>query len=193
MSNKKAKTTMTQEYDYSEFQSKVGDNLLARLSGLALDQKKAEAEVARLEEELKKAQANLRDIAEHQIPSLMEEVGMKEFITEEGVKIKVVEKIRGSIPEANAEKAFAWLEKMEYDNIVKREFKITFGKEEEDWARKFESDLKKRKKKLNFVVKRGIHPSTLASFVSELLKEGVDIPLDLFGVYRQRLSKIEYK
>lgn len=180
-------------HDYSDFKDGPGDNVLARISGLALDQKEAEAEVARCEEALKKAQEKLRDIAEHQLPALMDEAEVKECVTKDGIKVKIVEKIRGSIPATTAEKAFAWLEDKGFGKLIKREFKIEFGKGDEAWAKKFEADLRKRKKPLKFDIKRGVHPSTLASFVTEQLQEGVDIPLDTFGVYRQRSSKIDFK
>lgn len=184
---------MTETYDYSEFKDGPGDNVLAQLSAMAMEQKQAEAEVARLEEELKKAQAKLKDLSEHKIPELMDAAEVKEFTTKDGIKIKIVEKIRGSIPEANAPKAFAWLEEHGHDNLIKREFKIEFGKNEEAWARKFEADLKKRKRPLKVRLKRAVHPSTLASFINEQLENGVDFPMDTFGVYRQRFSKIEFK
>lgn len=183
----------TDTFDYSEFKDGPGDNLLARLSGLALDQKRAEAEVARLEEELKTAQARLRDIAEHQLPALMDEAEMSEFTTKDGIKISVKEVIRGSIPASNASKAFAWLEEHGHDNLIKREFKIEFGKDEEAWAKKFARDLAKRKRPLKVQLKRTVNPRTLQAFVREQLEEGVDIPLNLFGVFRQRFSKIDFK
>lgn len=184
---------MATVHDYSDFKDGPGDNLLARLSGLALDQKEAEAEVARLEEALKAAQARLRDIAEHQLPALMDEAEMKVCQTRDGITIKIVEKIRGSIPAATAPKAFAWLEEHGHGNLIKREVKVEFGKGEEAWAKKFMADLAKRKRPLKVDLKRGVHPSTLASFVTEQLQEGVDIPLETFGVFRQRSAKIEFK
>jgi len=179
--------------DYSDYKVEPGANVLATLSQLADEQKQAEAEVARLEEELRSAQAKLRDLAEHRLPNLMNECGMREFTTKDGIKIKVVEKIRGSIPEAHATRAFAWLEEHGHDNLIKREFKIEFGKDEEGWAKKFQADLAKRKRPLKVQLKRAVHPSTLASFVNEQLADGVDFPMEMFGVHQQRSSKIEFK
>ena len=39
--------------------------------------------------------------------------------------------------------------------------------------------------------KTSVHPSTLASFVREKLRDGQEIPLDVLGVHRQRISKIK--
>ena len=178
-------------FDYSGFRDAPADNILARLSELAKKQLHAEAEVARLERALKEAQQALQDIKERQVPAVMDEAEMKDFTTRDGLKIKIQEKIRGSIPEATAEQAFAWLEQHKFDNLIKREFKIEFGKDEEAWAKKFMADLAKRKRPLKFQVKRGVHPSTLCAFIAEQLAQGTDIPLDVFGVYRQRTSKVD--
>jgi hypothetical protein len=77
--------------------------------------------------------------------------------------------------------------------LIKREVKVEFGKDQEEWAQELERELKGWKHPLKVDVKRGVHPSTLASFVTEQLQEGVEIPLDTFGVYRQRAAKIEFK
>lgn len=177
-------------FDYSDHKDGPGDNLLAQLSGLALDQKRAEAEVARLEEALRKAKETLKDISEHRMPALMDEAEMSEFKTKDGIKIKIKETIRASIKDENAAKAFAWLEEHEHGNLIKREFKIEFGKDEESWAKRFQSDLAKRKKPLKHTLKRSVHPQTLSAFITEQLREGVDVPLATFGAFRQRASEI---
>ena len=180
-------------HDYNEFKPLApGDNLLAQISATALDQKQAEAEVARCEEALKSAQARLRDISERKLPELMDEAEMSTLTTKEGIEVRVQEKIRGSIPKGRERPAFNWLEEHGHERLVKREFVIQFDREDEAWARKFEADLKRRKRRLNVAIKESIHPSTLASFVTEQLGQGVDIPLDTFGVFRQRSTKISF-
>lgn len=188
-------TDASQPYDYTDAKREIlpSDNVLAQLSGFALDQKKAEAEVERITELLATANANLKRISEVEIPTLMDAAGMTSYTTQDGITIKVDEKIRGSIPEATKDKAFNWLKEHGHDDLVKREFKIQFNKDEEQWAAKFVRDLNARKKKLAYEVKRTVHSSTLASFVKGQLEEGVDFPMDIFGVFRQRASKIKVK
>lgn len=180
-------------HDYSDFKEGPGDNLLAQISVTALEQKEAEAEVARCEEALKLAQAKLRRISDETLPALMDEAEMTTCETRDGIVVKVHEKIRGSLPKGRERPAFQWLAENGHDDLIKREFNIQFDKDEEAWAKKFESDLRKRKRPVNVARKDTIHPSTLASFVTEQLKSGVDIPLDAFGVYRQRSTKITIK
>lgn len=187
---------MTDEYDYSELKREsVGnkDNILAQLTAAAMDQLAAEKAVAQAEEALALAKATLKRVSEFTIPELMDAAETSEHTTKDGLKIKISETIRGSIPKENPEPAFKWLADNKHDDLIKREFNIRFGKGDEAWAKKFEADLKKRKKPVAVEVKRTVHPSTLASFVKGQLEAGVDFPLDTFGVFRQRVSKVEQK
>lgn len=185
----------TVDLDYSEFQDTPGpgDNIMAQLGGLAKEQLDAEAEVARLEEELRKAQEKVKDISEHRLPTLMEEAKMESFVTSDGLKITLREIIRASIPEAGSEKAFDWLEDNGQGAMIKRQFVIEFGKSEDKWADKFERDLKARKRQLNVKRKKSVHSSTLSAFIREQLEEGVPIDMRMFGAFRQRHSKVETK
>lgn len=186
---------MPEQFDYSDFKeapAALGDNVLAQLSGMATDQKQYEATIARLEVELKEAKESLRHISENQLPQLMEDIGLEEFKTIDGsIKISLNEVIRGSIPAKNETEAFKWLDANDNGNLIKRTFQIEFGKDEEKWADKFERDLKQRKKPLHCKRKKKVHPQTLQAFVRTQLAEGEPIPMDLFGVYRQRVAKVE--
>lgn len=187
---------MADDYDYSDIKRETAgnkDNILAQLTAAAMDQMEAEKAVEKAEEALAEAKANLKRISEHVIPELMDAAETMEHTTKDGLKIKVNETIRGSLPKENPEPAFKWLAEHKHDDLIKREFTIRFGKNDEAWAKKFEADLKKRKKPVAVEVKRTIHPSTLASFVKGQLEAGVDFPLDTFGVFRQRVSKVEQK
>lgn len=180
-------------HDYSEFEDApedLGENAMARLAGLAKDQLSAEALVASLEERLADAKEALNQIEERDLPKLMEALNLTKFTTSNGLEIQIGEKIRGSIPKGNEEPAFAWLNDNGHGNIIKRMFAIEFGKDDEKWANKFEGDLKKRKKPLNVKRKKSVHTSTLQSFIKGQLEEGVPIPLDIFGAFRQKFTKV---
>lgn len=185
---------MTYDYaDYKDAEPAVPEDVLGRLSKLAGEQLRAEAAVEHAGSELKAATERLRHIRENQIPQLMEQVGMEEFTTQDGVAINISEIIRGSIPKPNEAEAFAWLEKIDQERLIKRTFTIDFGKEEDGWANKFERDLAQRKKPLNVKRKKAVNPNTLQAFVRERLAEGLEVPMDVLGVFRQRFSKVKVK
>ena len=185
----------SEQYDWSQHSTSeeqgVGDNAMARLSALAQEQVEVEAQIATLEAQLKDAKAALKDVREKRLPELMDDLGLTEFKTATGTKIKVGEHIRGGIPADNQEKAFAYLEGEGDGNLIKRQFVIEFGKGDEAWAKKFSRDLAQRKKKVNSKVKRAVHPQSLYAYVKQKLEEGVDFPMELFGVFRQRITKVE--
>lgn len=185
------------EYDYSEFKSDepVGENLMARIQGLAQEQIAAEARIASLDEQLAEAKTALRNVREVRLPELLDEAELGDSIitTPAGHKVQLGVAIRGTIPTVTEEKAFAWLEENKNGKLIKRTFAIEFGKGDEAWANKFERDCAQRKRPLNLKRKKGVHPQTLQSFVRQQLEEGVDFPMDLFGVFRQRFAKVTLK
>lgn len=172
--------------DYVQPQTAGGE--LSQLSALAERQAAAQAKVADLEAQLNKAREELRDIAERQVPELMDRIGIDEFKTTTGLKIKIDETIRASIPKAKAPLALAWLKNNGHGSLIKRVVSVTFGRGEEEKA-----DELCRRLAGEFEVddNASVHPSTLAAFVREKLRNGEEIPLDLFGVHRQRVAKIE--
>ncbi len=181
-------------YDYSDFDDKtLGDNLLSVLSHAAQEQLDAEAEVERCEEALKTAKEKLKQISWYKLPKLMDEARQEKCVAAGGIEIAVKEDVRASIPAANEAKALTYLESVNQAGMIKRQFIIEFGREEESWAKKFERDLKQRKKPVNCKIKRSVPHQTLSAWVRKELEEGTALPLDLLGVFRQRISTVKVK
>ena len=176
--------------DYSDFQKAPAEGQLAKLSTLADQQAGAAVEVAALEAQLATAKDKLRGISERELPELMDTLGMEEFKTSSGLKISIKEIIRASIPKARKDEAFTWLDEHGHASIVKRSFAVSFGRDEEKWARKFATDLRRRKRELSVEDIKKVESATLRAFVTNQLEDGADIPLELFGVFRQRVAKI---
>ena len=180
---------MTDSPNYADFvQPAASDGELSRLARLAEEQARAEAEVSRLEADLSRARDVVRDLAERQVPELMDAIGIADFKTSTGLKIEVSETIRASIPKALASRAFDWLRNHGSAALIKRKISVTFGKGEDEKADDLRVQLGER---FEFEDDSSVHPATLASFVREKLRSGEDVPLDLFGVHRQRVAKIK--
>lgn len=184
-------------YDYAEYADEPEVDDLKKLSKLAADQVAAEAEVIKCEEELRKAKDALRQINEIQLPEVMDRLKLEQFKTVDGLEIEVSEKIRANIAKKNQVRAFAWLRDHGHDAIIKRVVQLQFGKGEDAQADAL-LDLLKREEVLaelggvpNLSDNSSVHAGTLSSLVKSLLEDGEDVPLDILGVFRQRVSKVK--
>ena len=180
------------EHDYSAYKERaLPTNILQQLRKVAQDILKSEAERARLADLIEKENAKYVHLTETVMPTLMEKAASKNWTSDDGIVVEVKEDIYASIKEENKPTAFAWLEKNKLGDLIKRQFVISFGKGDESWAKKFQKDLKQRKKPLNSVVKMAVHPQTLNANVKEILQEGkLKLPLEVFGVFRKKVAKV---
>lgn len=182
------------DYNYSDVPT-VGPNLMANIAQTAKDIHSAEKAVAEAEEELKERKKELARLSGQVMPELMQEARMTKLVTEDGIEVTIDEKLRASIPAdiEKATKALDWLENVGEGGAVKREMKISFGKDEDKWADKFERDCSQRKKPLNMERKRFVHPNTLAKVLGDRFANGEPVEETLFSLHRQKTTKIKVK
>ena len=72
--------------------------------------------------------------------------------------------------------------------LIKDKFEIALKKGETNRAKGIENFLNKRG--IPFVHDKTVHPQTLGAFVREQVKEGADIPMNLFAVYEAATVKL---
>jgi hypothetical protein len=185
---------MDKPFDYGtdSVSPAIGDNVRKALREAADKQEALEVEIAELTSKLEAKNAELRELSWTTIPNIMDGM-LGAFQLGDGRTLEVKEKIRASIAGEKAAPAVAWLDEHGYSGLVKRQFVIEFNKEDDAWAKKFEADLRKRKKALNVVRKQTVHPQTLEAFVREQLGNGIELPISTFGIYRQRVSSVVHE
>ena len=137
-------------------------------------------------ESIKSAKAKLKAL--ESIPTLLEELNMKSVTLNTGTKVSVEEVYKAHISEDNQADAFAWLRENGFDDIIKNDIVVTFGRGEEDNASELYQRL--RDEGQAPIQKSGVHHSTLKAFVKEQIQKGVDLPRDKFGVYVTNKVKI---
>ena len=160
---------------------------LKDLAVLARHQMEAQQLVEEREAKLQAAKAALRELEEETIPEAMEEIGLDKVVTADGLEVEVVAVTRASIPKANTAKALAWLRKHGFGKLIKSELIVVPGDEDE------RTELLEVLDGRQVAAKEGVHAQTLGAWVREQLEEGRNVPEKLFGVYRQRKSKITVK
>lgn len=157
----------------------MNEDLLREIVRLAKMQREAEAEVEKIENTLKLANARLARIREDDLPSAMAEAGMKEFKLEDGTKITIKDEVYCSISEANKAAAFSWLINEHADGIIKTAVVVSFGRGDRDKAAKLYDSL--IKKKADAVMNETVHPQTLKAFALERITNKQPFPMELFG------------
>lgn len=180
---------------YADFKDdSVPKNLDTVLVQLADELAEADAEIKRIEDELEVAVDNRKDIAETRIPAATDGLEGK-FTLSDGRILEVKEDIRSSIAGEKRVPAIQWLDQNDYGHIVKRQMIVEFGKDSDEDVEKFNKAMSKHAKKIGkpLVVKEKfeVHHATLNAWVKEQLGDGVDLPRDVFGIFRQRVAKLK--
>ena len=177
---------------YEAFIAPQGHNggELEIIKELALRQKNLEDQVDELDEKLKAAKKELREVSEDLLPEKMSEVGLENF-SYQGILVTIKDDLEVYVSEERRESANKWLEDNSLGAIIKSEVIAAFGREELSKAHQLVETLLKDNRPA--ALKRSVHASTLKATIREELKTGKDIPLDLFGVRQFKVSKIKIK
>ena len=146
-------------------------------------------EIAALEESLAGAKENLRKLQEEEMPELFSEAGVSGIILPNGVKVQVDTSIHCSISKEREEDAFEWLKNNNHGDLIKNEFKVKFGRKEDNLVGDFKATAEKLG--LKYENKQKVEPMTLKAFVKEQMKTGVQLPKDLFGIFVRRIVNIK--
>ena len=184
-----------QDDPYADFKDdKIPGNLDTVLIQLADELAEADALIAIKEKELEEAKDNRKDIAESRIPAATDGLDGK-FALSDGRTLEVKEDIRSSIAGDKRIPAIAWLDANDYGHIVKRQQIVEFGKDSDEAVEAFNKAMKKHMKKTGkpLVIKEKyeVHHATLNAWVKEQMGEGVDLPKETFGIFRQRVAKLK--
>jgi len=103
------------------------------ISKACQEQLKLEKEIEDLESLMKAKKDLLRQNGE-QIVSLMEERGVKSIKMSDGQSVDIKPFYTGTISKDNQEEAFQWLRDNGYDDIIKNQVVLKFGRAEDEKA-----------------------------------------------------------
>lgn len=167
-----------------------GDAELVSVAELARKQVALEATVADLTDALKEATDSLNMVAMVELPAALANVGMAMFKLEDGTFIEVEEKVVASITKANAPAAFKWLRDNKHGDLIKKEAKFAFARDQDKLVAKLIKWAEKNLAAVKRTDSEAVHPQTLGAFVREQLTADVDIPEDIFGVHRIKRATV---
>ncbi len=177
------------DFDYSEFTDDTPSGIdLDTLQKVADKQQALQTQLSELEAKADRVRQALRTVAETELPDMMDKIGIESFKTNTGLNIEVSEKIRATISKSNEARAFHWLRDHKHEKLITRVLSLKFSAGEYEEADDCYKALANQFEQVGD--KEGVHAQTLSAFVREKLSAGEEIPMDLFGVYRQRVAKV---
>ena len=179
-------------------------NELGAVADMARKMQDLAHEINRLEDSLKQKKQDLKMLAEHDLPDLMQELNIRDFTLTNGSKVEIKDVITGSVPSQGAidrakgddkdelrirqQQCFEWLRQNGGADLIKSNVEVQFGRNEDDACNEFTNELRARH--MHYKRGVGVHPGSLNSFIKERLAEGKEVDLDLFRVYTGRIANI---
>lgn len=143
-----------------------------------------------LEKELKAAKAVLLELRRVKLPDAMAEHGLSEFKLEDGSGVKIKNFVAGMLPKSPVERLFALslLEEHGGADLIKNELTVSFAKKDHNRAIALQQELKAAGYETS--VESTVHPSTLAAWCREKVRNGEQLDFDKLGMFVGRDTTI---
>lgn len=180
---------MSDFFDELKIESDItdeGQSTLIDLSNKALE---LSDEIEGFENTLKNLKDEYKKIIEQDIPDLMSQFGVDSLKLSSGATISIHDNIFCSIIKEKENEAYEWFNNEGHSSLVKHEVSCSFGKGEDDVAKKLYKELSESGFKVND--KKSVHWQTLNAFVKEQLSKGLSLPDDLFSIFQGKKAKIK--
>lgn len=168
----------------------ISDAALSQVATLANRQLAQEREVVRIEAKLKEAKQRLRLTCESDLPLLMSEIGLSSIALTDGTVVEIDEKLYATVAKKNKKAAAQWLIDNGQGSIVKTEVALQMSTGEQEKLHRLVALLDSTEFS-EYSLTSSVHTGTLKSVINELLEQGVDVPLDLFGAHFAKKSIIK--
>lgn len=179
------------EHDYASFKELPASAQLQEL-GLLIEQlESAKQRAAEAEEKFKSLQQVVTALEQYVIPEQMLAMNCKRHETVSGLVVELKETLRCSVPEANKERAMAWLVDHGHGAVIKDTVLVMFNAKEHESA--IELAKKLQEAKLPVKQEQRVESATLRSLLRKLLEQGEDVPMELFGAFQQTTAVVSTK
>lgn len=175
-------------FDYGD-EGPTGDVNLSEITARVVELQEKMRQAEQLEKRLKSLSDQITHLSSVVIPELCESANMSEFTLADGTKVSVTSRFFGKVSEEQMDAAQEFLERVGDGALIKRQISVDLGKCDEEQA----SHVHEALQSVGAVgeEKRSIHPSTLSSWLTQQMESGVDVPTEVFGVYRKVQTKIK--
>jgi len=179
------------EINYEETaQTAITKDDLSNITHMAAHVVADEKEVARIEEMLTEAKKRLRKVQDFDLPEAMLACNMETFTTSNGLKVSVKETLTASISKANKQAAAKWLLENELGALVKEDVIIGFDNGASEAVNALVKLLAENGV-TNVSTHESMNTASVKAGIKELLAQGKDVPLELFGAHFYRKAVVK--
>lgn len=163
---------------------------LGEINRLAMQAATLQEKKENLLEMIAAIDTDLGAICRSQLPEALMKARLKDFTMENGAKVELSDILSGSLPKEDGKrkKALEWIVAAGAGDIIKRKIAVVLGKGTDKTATRIAAALEKIG--VDYENKMDVHAQTLLAFVRERLAEGLETPLDVLGIYKDKFAKI---
>ena len=165
------------------------DGQLGSVSKIAEQIIAEQQRVENLEAEHKAAKDKLRKLTDEELPAAMQELNMSAFALADGSQVTLKATYGARIPKDKEEDAFEWLRQRNEADLIKNTVTVRFNKEQDNEAKALVDDLRKRHMEPEQA--STIHPGTLRAWVKGRVEDGLELDMELFGVWVGQRAEIK--
>ncbi len=162
---------------------------LGQLGALVTEVGVKEAAIAEAAQRLKDLEREWRVLVEQDIPSIMDEIGMAKITMADGSNVAVDDFLYASIPKKNKRAVADWLAANNLESLVSRDVVTHFERGEEELIQQTVDLI--REHGFACTTTESMNTGSVKSAIRELLDNGVDVPMKLFGAYMLRKAVIK--
>jgi hypothetical protein len=180
----------TNPYAMSDDSVTATNDQLKQIGQLVASAKALDNEIEQVEERLKVLKASRRQIAEVDLPAVLDEANLSKLETPDGATVKVEEKLYMSVPKKNKAALASWLLGHGHGALVQSDVRVAFKKGDADKVQAA-MDLLAENGYHNAAVEESMHTGQLKALYKELVAEGEDVPAELFGAHTVREAVIK--
>lgn len=154
---------------------------LADVAALARKQLELEAVVAKKEQELKDAKADLRKIQEGELPAALKAAGIPTFQLDNGMTVSYKEDLSVSVPKARKDAIIAKMKEWGYEANVSNTLTIDLGKGNDNAAKALQAQAEEMG--VTATLAEDIPTGTVKKALRTRIDEGKNDDLAFFGAF----------
>jgi hypothetical protein len=177
------------EFEAFESEAPVSDAELSLVARLAEEQVKLEKDIERYETYVGDLKKRLKKISETDLPTALEEIGLASITLTNGATVVIEQKMFASISKKNKPKAVQWMIDHGQEALVKTGVAVLLDKGEQEKLERLR-DLLDHSEFTEYSLDTNVHTGAVKAMINEMVAQGIDVPLELFGAHYVKKSVV---